>query len=290
MTQSQALNGKASHPLAQTFAEIAHRHPRLQGQLGPVEGADWLQPADFFTLANLNAARERIEGAYRTTSPNIVTNVILASYSWSLIAVSAACYLYSRRVLDLRPQNLAIHWDQTYQYGDRLALLEGRFSALPDDPSAAHPDVTVVTTPEALRQAFLAQLEGHFGHVLSCLGSCLQANPRAVWPALADRCASFIFWLLNEVAADPQTPEAIAAEMRALTARDDGPLTNRRIDLITVEDASGCRHCFYRRATCCYKYRRPQGGYCTTCPRLAREDQFDNVWAAVRKKSAALQG
>lgn len=278
-----------NHPLHQTFVRINRLQPRLRAQLGLVNDAEWLQPAAFFTEANLAAARERIEAVYQTSSPNVVANLILSGYSWSLVAVSAASYLHEKRVLDLRPENVRIHWDQGYQYGDRLAVVNGHFMALADDPAAGHPDATLLPNQEALRSAFLQQLEGHFACVLSWLGQHLQVNPRAVWPSLADRCASFVFWLLSEVAAAPRTPEAIAAELRALTQREGGALVNRRIDLITVEDASGAHHCFYRRATCCYAYRRPGRPYCTTCPHLKQEVQLDNVWAAVRAKSAALQ-
>ena len=290
MTDREVTSEEASHPLQQTFAEIALLHPRLQGQLGSPGGTGWLRPVDFFTAANLTAVRERIESAYRTASSSVVANLILASYSWSLMAVSTACYSHGKRVLDLRPQNLFIHWDQTHHYADRLAVADGCFTLLADDPAAGHPDATPVADQETLRLALLRQLEGHFELALSWLGDYLAVNARAVWPALADRCASFLFWLLNEVAAEPRTPEAIAAEMRALTVRDDSLLANRCIDLITVEDAAGARHCFYRRATCCYAYRRPEGAYCATCPRLSREAQFDNVWAALREKSVVLQG
>ncbi|MDX1663266.1 MAG: ferric iron reductase [Candidatus Promineifilaceae bacterium] len=275
------------HPLQQTFDRLAASSPRLQAQLGLQSGPGWMRPAALFTADHLTRARAQVEADYGVSSPNVVASVLLAGYGWSLMAIGVGAYLHGDRVPDLHPDNVCLHWDDVYNYADRLALVEGRFTALPDDPAAGRPGVAVVSDRDALRRCLLREFESHFGLALSWLGEHLPVRERALWPTLADRCASFVFWLLNEVAGEPRTPEEIATEMRALTAHKHSRLSNRCIDLITVEGGDGATHCFYRRATCCHAYRLAGHGYCTTCPHLSREAQLKNVRTAVREKVAA---
>ena len=275
------------HPLHETFAQLAASNPRLQAQLGLPSGEGWVRPAAHFTADNLARARAQVEADYGVSSPNIVATVLMAGYGWSLLAIGVGAYLQGNRVLNLHPDNIWLHWNDTYNYADQLAVVDGRFTALPDDPAAGRADVDLVADREALRACLLRELENHFGLALSWMSEHLSVRERALWPVLADRCASFVFWLLNEVAAEPRTPEVIAAEMRALTARKNSRLSNRRVDLITVEGGDGATHCYYRRATCCHAYRVDGRGYCTTCPHLSREAQLKNVRAVVREKLTA---
>lgn len=266
------------HPLAQTLERVRQFSPYLDAELGRPAGVGWLSVSR--DLAPGSARLEELVAAtqarLRTSGAAVVASALLQAYQWPVIAVALACYVLDRRVPDLGVASTLVRCGPGGE-GERLALLGGRFVALPDDPDAGHPDATVVPDAGALRDALRRGLEAHLGPLIEQLCAHLGCKPRGLWLSAADRCAGTLIWLMQARAADPAQ---IEAELDALVRAPDSPLSSRQIGLIELGHG-GRSQLFLNRATCCYWYKTEGGDYCDTCPRLRPEERRARLLASL---------
>jgi Ferric iron reductase FhuF-like transporter/FhuF 2Fe-2S C-terminal domain len=272
-------------PLAQTLARARRLSAYLQPQVGEPGGEGWaaaLDPlrADRPLLAQLVAATQ---ARLRTRSAAMIGSALLQGYQWPLIGAAVACYLIDRRVPDLSAANVLVRYGAAHD-ADALALRSGRFTALPDDPAAAHPDATVVAGREALREALRAGVEAHMGEAIALICAHLGCGPRGLWLSVADRLAGTLIWLMQ---AHGQAPAAqIENEVEALIRAPGSPLSSRQIGLIALTH-HGRSEVFLDRATCCYWYRTDGGEYCSTCPRRPPAERRELLLRHMAEASAA---
>ncbi len=274
-----------NHPLAQTLERARLLSDYLKAEIGAPSGGDWLSALDDFApgAAPLETLITTTQARLRTTAPAIVASAILQSYQWPLISTAIACLLLDRRVPDLRAANTLIGYSEAGE-ADALALHEGRFTALPDDPAAAHPDATVVSDLATLRATLRSGIEMHLGAVIDQLCARLGVKPRGLWLAVADSWASTLIWLMQE-----QNPAAtlaqIEAEVTALIRAPGSRFHNRQIGLIQLNYQEHSL-IFLDRTTCCYWYKTVDGDYCNSCPKRTREDRAARIMAYMVEKYA----
>lgn len=261
-----------THPLAHTFARAGAMSPYLKAEVGAPQGPGWIAAMEDFTPGALWMEQliAHTQARFRTTAPVITASAILQGYQWPPISAAIACYLLDRRVPALSLENSRVHYTADFA-ADALALLDGRFAALPDDPAADHPDAAVVADLDALRVALRRAIETHLDGVIDRLDVCCGCATRGLWLTAADACAGALVWLMQEC--DPRTDMArIEAEVEALIRVPGSPLYSRQIGLIRVT-YQDCEEIFPDRATCCHWYRTEGGDYCSTCPKRTVEDR-----------------
>lgn len=268
-----------SHPLQQTFTRIHQFSPYIGARLGTPMEPTWVTPAELLASASphlatlISATQKRLH----TTAVNTVGGALIQEYQWPLISTAVACFLVDRRVPDLQPAQVRLHLpDEEHGEGEEadhthIAYTSGRFAALPDDPAADHPDATIVSDEDALREDLRTGLETHFNWVIERLSAAVGCNQRGLWLYVTDRLASTLAWLLQE----QDQHVGLATINRAAAPfirRADSPLSNKKVGFfeLTYKERT---HVYLDRATCCYWYKTDGGDYCSTCPHRTKEDR-----------------
>jgi hypothetical protein len=261
------------HPLQQTLARARLLNPYICGELGAPAGADWLSaPVDLAPgAARLEQLAGEARAQMRTGAPAVIGSVLLQGYQWPLLCAAIACFLLDRRVPALEPAATRLHYGPARR-ADALALGAGRFTALPGDPAADHPDARVVADLAALRAALRGAIEGHLAPLIDRLCDALGCHPRGLWLSAADACAGTLVWLMQAEGWPGGQPADIEAEVAALVRAPGSPLHTRQIGLVLVGD-QGQRRVFLRRAACCQWYRVEGGHHCNTCTRLSAAER-----------------
>lgn len=276
------------HPLEQTLARARQLNDYLKPELGTPSGERWFAHTDLAPgAAYLETLIAATQARLRTKAAAIVGSAVLQGYQWPLISTAIACYLLDRRVPDLTLANTRIRYTAEHE-ADALALLSGRFTALPDDPAADYPDATVVPDLDALCAMLRTTVEAHLGVVIAQLCARLGCKPRGLWLNVADSLAGTLVWLMQE-----QQPaamlEAIETEVAALTRNTGSPLSNRQIGLLQLSHGAQSQ-VFLDRATCCYRYKTEGGEYCSTCPHRTPESRRERLLASMAEEQAQQHG
>jgi hypothetical protein len=282
-TTSGGINqlDEVTHPLQESFRRLQTLSSYLQAEVGRQAGEGWCQPLAYFAPGSpqmaeaSTACRRKLASA----TPQMVASSLLQNYQWLVIGCAIGCFLLDRRVPDLAVDQLQVLFahgadagpDDSTEEPVRVAFASTRFAVLPGDAAAHHPDAWIVPDEAALRAHLRTSLEAHFAPILQRLHACFGAGERGLWLNVADRSASSLIWLMQEL--DPAVGIVpIRQELDPLLRNPVSPLYTTKVGVfaLALEDKT---HCFHERATCCYWYRTEGGDYCSTCPRRKKEDR-----------------
>lgn len=260
-------DGDPAHPFVSTVERISTIKAYLDVQLGRPVDAGWTPTTDL--LAAVSPRREellqRLHRRYKTTDRHFVAMTFFGGYLWHVVVAGSASYLVDGRVPEITPANVALRWDAEGWAGT-LALLEGRFAALPDDPAAGHPDVTVVADRDALRAYFAERIvRDYAAPMIDTLSATSPLGKPALWGAVADRCAATMLWLGQKLGQAATCRDDATALLEAVPYKGKGAV-------LTVEPG-GRAEMFLKRCACCLAYRVDGHDYCLTCPLLSSEEQ-----------------
>lgn len=228
-----------ARPLARTLERVGEMSNYLNVRPGTPSGVGWFPASEFANedSPHLEDFMQRVGSA-------------LGTGDRSVMADSAS--------------NLALHVNEGGRV-DGLAVLEEKFAALPGDPAAGRPGVTVVEDREALRRYFLDRFVGeHLPPVVESMRSRTPLGRRALWAAVADRCASTVIWVAGQL----QKEALCQSEVEALVG--EPPLVGGT-GVVYVEHA-GREKMFLKRGSCCFNYKLT-GKNCATCPLLRPEER-----------------
>lgn len=276
------------HPLTATFKRLRCANQSVRAHLEAPAGNGWFRPAAYFETARLDALRSGIENRYQTKSRSVIASTLLSSYIWGIAVTALAAFLYERRVPDLTPRHLRLHWNDEYAFSDAVAYTGRRFACLPHDPAAGHPDATVVPDLDALRRYLREQFEKHVATAIERISRYTGLRSRALWPTVADRCAATILWLSENLPDDGHAYD-VRREVEALVQKPESPLHNKITGILAVELSPGDTVLRVKRAACCHAYRMDNHSYCDTCPHLPAEEQIDQIQATVRAHRAPTE-
>lgn len=276
-----------SHPLTTNFAQLRRVNPYVKVQVGAPAGEGWLRPAAYFTASRLEALRRRIEAQYDTKSKTAVAGQILRDYQWGILAAGLALFLAERRVPELAPDALWLHWNEEYDFVDVVAYENGRFACLSADPAADYPASTVFFTLASLRDYLRRQIEAHFSEAIGRLGGYMAVPERSLWPVVADRCVVTLLWLGRSLGDEDSRVVEMEEEAAALVDVPGSPLYNKITGVLSLEIRPGETILRPKRATCCGAYRQEAHDYCPTCPHLPQEEQMERIRAEVLAQPAA---
>ncbi len=176
-------------------------------------------------------------------------------------------YVLERRVIDVSLSNLEFHSDG--QRFNGTALGSPRFTALPDDPDAGHPDADIVPDEAELYARLKEQLfDSNFGVVIPSLRRAAQASVKVSWNAVAASCAQVFYWLYELT----EDTGKVVRDAEAFFGDTSSPMYGQvRMELIEHQGRTGY---FARRAGCCLFWRiRDDDVYCSGCVLLSDEQQ-----------------
>jgi hypothetical protein len=267
------------HPLSATFEQIeraANNHEYeeeyLDLRIGHPAETGWYTPAEIFADEGRLARElmEKIGAENQTSDASIMGNWFFGSYTWMLSSAGIGSFIAGRRVPDISIDNVAF---KISPHGTPigLALRQARFTALPDDPAAGHPDVTIVADEVTLRETYREQYIAHLEQVIPQVRAASRFGVGAMWIAAADTCASMLIHLSKELSAGP------------VSQTDIDPFITRKplkakSGILEIEH-NGEIHQFLDRASCCFYYKtgKEDAEKCSTCPLRPMEERVEQL-------------
>lgn len=261
-----------AHPIEQTLAFIARAGGRYELMLGTPEGDGWFCPADLGqpdhpTYAMLAEQVHAREGGVTRRYTGLL---IYSRCVWMLAYLGLTSFLTARRLPELDLTTLRFHWNPG-GWIDKIALGTSHFYALPDDPDAAHADVTRLENVSTLRELFGQRFED----AVACLAPAFRAQsgmgPASLWAAASDACSYTAIATLQAL----RREDCCDAEVDAIIQRQ-GSRLNRRAGVLWVENGEQ-RAPTFKRVGCCLWYTLPgnETAYCASCPLRPLEERID---------------
>lgn len=252
--------------LAETLERVGEMSDYLNVRLGAPSGEGWFPASEFADedSPHLDDFIKRVGGELGTGDRSVMTSFFFGYYTWQIAAPAIICYLAEDRVPDISAPNVALRVNEGGRVDD-LAILEEKFAALAGDPAAGRPGVTVVEDGDALRRYLLDRFVGeHLPPVVESMRRRTPLGRRALWAAVADRCASTVIWVTGQL----QKEHLCRSEVEALVGE---PPLEGGTGILYVEHA-GREEMFLKRGSCCFNYKLT-GASCATCPLLRPEER-----------------
>ncbi len=266
------------HPLAMSMAAVESAVTSLSIEILDASNSAWpptpwigcdqaLSDPAFFSWWQKRVAR-RLAKQYapapgkahvpdRTTAGYVLRCYpIIPGYLGALLFHSA------RRVPWLAPQRLAFRLDAAAVKG--IALRQGRFWCLYNDPEAGHHDALPVPHEAALGAILRQQVIAHAARFLAVYGPLVRFGRHAQWATVTDVLdKAFLF-----AGQSFGSPQAGAADAQLVLGDGESPLTSSST-ICQVIDDRGREHWTRRRGTCCFLYAMPGVEHpCASCPRV----------------------
>jgi hypothetical protein len=202
-----------------------------------------------------------LQATYAEAPDRVVAGYLLTWYLSVPGLLAGLLFHRERRVPELRPDALAFRLGEPRPHPDGVAVLDGRFACLPDDPAAGSAAATVVADEAALAALLRARFAGHAARFVTSFRPAVRFGPRALWAAATDALDEGL-WLAGRYCADEAAGVADAALV--LSSRLT-PFTSGSTLVVVGAEGGWTR----RRESCCFHYALRNGqGECETCPRI----------------------
>jgi hypothetical protein len=255
-----------------TFTRLAEKDKDLAAETGTLE-AGWIRAADLL-VENSPALEEGLRRAalnYASIDDRTAAAFLFGHYVWYLTGAAIAAYLSEKRVPDLALDNVALRystytWEHEGITGESQRIdarfLSGRFAALPSDPAAGQPDVTILPDAPALREWMRDRLETHLAQVVEKLYARTRLSRRALWNLAADACAGQFLHVEEHLGCTAHGQ----AEGLAFIRSAQSEMRHSKTDFVTLE-YMGQSETFTARGGCCRYYMVPgkENNKCWTC-------------------------
>jgi hypothetical protein len=213
---------------------------------------------------------------------------LLGNYGWYLPVPAVAAYLAERRVPELSPENIGLRyevfkWEDHGETGENERLhvrfLSNHFAALPDDPMAGQPNVTILPDLNALRAWLREGIETLLTPLVEQIHSETHLSCRAQWNQIADSCAA-MFLYIGGLLGDERRGQS---EGLAFLKAAQSPMNNPKTGYITLQYGSHCET-FRARGGCCRYYKLPEHDKCSTCVLRTNQDRDELLLGYMKKK------
>jgi hypothetical protein len=201
-----------------------------------------------------------LRASYGEAPDRAVAGYLLSWYLSVPGLLAGLLFHRERRVPTLRPEDLAFRLGEQRPHPDGVALLDGRFACLPDDPAAGSAEATVVADENALAALLRARFAGHAARFVAAFQPGVRFGRRTLWAAATDALDEGL-WLAGKYCG---AESAGAAEAALVLPGPLAPFTSAST-LVDAGSAGWSR----RRQSCCFHYVLRGGqGECETCPRV----------------------
>lgn len=183
--------------------------------------------------------------------------------------IDAALLHRERRVPLAAPESMVVELDGDGEI-ERVALTDGRFACLDDDPDAGHPDARPVTGTEALAALVRDRATSSAERFVATWSPSARFGPRARWGAVSDVLDSAP-WAVS------LRDEASGAATSSLILGPAAPPLLPGSRIYQDVDAHG-REFFTRdRHFCCFEYLLPETEACFSCPRTPHSERRERA-------------
>ncbi|XSG77207.1 (2Fe-2S)-binding protein [Herpetosiphon llansteffanensis] len=261
-------------PLSATIARVSALDSLLAAAVLPTPTADWRRISDLLDSTEqpvwFDDLLTQIMARYSLRERRTAATFFFGSYAWYVMASAIASYLSDHRVPSIVVEDLAIRFDV---HGDephiQVGLLTPGFAALPDDPAASEPMVTVCANLEELREQLRSQIENHMQVMISFLSNQVRLGQRGQWNMVADTCAEIGLWIGHQMG----DPERACAEALSLIKVPGSPMRPSPTRYLTLSEGDRCET-FRMRGSCCMYYKTPTTNNCSTCPLLSENERI----------------
>jgi hypothetical protein len=242
--------------------------------------AEWTKATDLF-LEDHQRLRDLVmfygREAWGTENHHVAGSAFIIAYLTRVIYPAIGQYVLHCRVPNVSLENLSFH--HTNHRIDATALIKPTFAALPGDPAAGHPDVTIAADEKAL---YLQLKEWMFDSnvklVIAALRQAARASVKVSQNAVAASCAQ-AFHQLYPLVADPKSVVRGAKTF----FQDSSSLVYQQVSMEVIEH-EGKQGLFARRSGCCLVWRTPRAdNYCSNCILRPREQQTQHFREMLEK-------
>jgi hypothetical protein len=190
---------------------------------------------------------------------------MVGTYAWGVGGPAIACYVLSRRVPDISPENLALTFDGGGGLSE-VALRSGRFAALPSDPAASHLEALVLADEAAMLGWMRERLVSGLGPLIEGVRGHARLGRRAAWRGVPDYVAQAFLM----VGRDTEDQARYAADAEAFVSAPGSPMKSNTRFFVVEE--RGRRGAYLTRGVCCQAYKQPEHDNCDSCPMLSQEE------------------
>lgn len=258
------------HPLDATRRRLGRTFRPFAFEMTPTPGERWVSMADAGQPGWLADRVEQL--GLRYGGRRDVAAAYLAMRISSVVGTPLiSAYLLERRFPLLDPEASHVRLDPATEFS-RFAVGTKRFTALPDDEDAHHPDARVVD-PEVLAETVADHLHRLLTPALTELRSLAPFGSRGLWGLLADSIGGTALAAARETNTDHRPLWASANRILDLLQGRGSPLGNRPRPLVVRY--AGHEIPFNIRGTCCLQYKADEqcqhhdpdfGPFCHSCP------------------------
>jgi hypothetical protein len=275
-------------PLASSLRRLGRCGDAPSLVLGRPTGPEWLALDD--VDAGLDLLLEQGEAAH-PGSRDYVAATLACAVSGAVVDAGLALLLVERRLPDLDLAGLRTRRSPDELWFGQVAIHGPRITVLPDDPAAAHRDVTVVPALADLHQRFVDLFVGALTPWFDGLRRRrVPFGTAGMWGQAADEVTGTALRTARAAGLDER---ASWDEALSIVGRlgDRLPRLRARPRPFPVEATSGS--CLFQvKGTCCLWYRivpdaDPAGeGYCVTCPKRTDADRLPRLVAHLDETTA----
>lgn len=252
-------------PLAGTLAAIAPITPYNRVAIDPTSALPTLADLCAGDGAGLNEQLEILKAYHETEDGDIAVALGAMVFPWLVASVAFASYLSARRIPDLSPAMISYTFAD-YGYPLDIILRSPRFTALPDDPTAGHPDATIVADEVALLAVLRRELGEHIEAPLRVMRARrARVGMGTIRRTAREACLSALCSAAAKLDGLAQLPADVEAIFRMGSA--ENPLLLRSLPVIReYPTGRGGRAASVELSTCCLRFRLPGRGTCPGCP------------------------
>lgn len=255
----------APTPLAVTLREIASITPYNRISVDPMSELPTLADLCANGATGINQQLDVLMAYLESEDRDIPVALGAMSFPWLVASVAFGVFLSASRVPDLSPAAISYTFAD-YGYPLDITFRTPRFTALPDDPVAGHPDVTVVADEAELCAVLQRELGGHIAGPLQAMRARgARVGMGTIQRTAREACLSALCSAEAKLGRLAEMPADIAAIFR--TGGAENPLLLRTLPVIAQNPTgSGGRAASVELTTCCLRFRLPGRGTCPACP------------------------
>lgn len=263
----------ARSAIAGTLARAADRVPYFTARTGTAPDGWRFASGVLNDPVAVSRLLDEVLAAYETDDRQAGAAFLVLGYFWSPMLATIAAFALERRVPDLSATALA------FDVHGGSCFTSGRFLALPDDPAAGQPGVTVVPDADALRDYIADTLDReHATPLFATLRAVAPFGLNGMRANYVDRFVAALIWLANAVDDQSIALAEVPLFVRRMSDRD-------RAGVIAIEH-EGRRGLLRLQGGCCLNYRLPGREKCETCCLRPYQERL----AIARQELAAAAG
>ena len=248
-------------PISDTLSRAAERIEYFSTTYGE-QPEGWPMAADVVNDPTaVGSLLDQVLAIYGMDDRQIGAAFLVLGYFWSPMLAALACYSIDRRLPDLAPDAVA------FNLSGGVRFTSPRFSALPDDPDAGHPNAEILPDRDALRDLLVHRLEQeHAKPLFATLRSVAPYGLNGMRANYVDRLVSAVIWISESL----KDPEIARYEVPAFVSR---MTEKRRAGFIELQH-EGRQGIYQIRSGCCLNYRLPDHEKCETCSLRPLEERL----------------